>query len=107
MYFVVVESKESDGFIIGDCYPVVVTGDNIHLYSIYPISSKRAVMLESNGAEYAPRCVTRFRECILKQAIKNTDTITIRVKGLYKEEVQFINTEIEKNLKEGFVFKKV
>ena len=39
MYIVVVEAKENDGFIIGDTYPVVISGSTdsglqLHLYSI-------------------------------------------------------------------------
>ena len=113
MYFVVVESKEPDEFIIGDCYPVVINGIidwglPLHLYSIYPISANRAVLLVDIGAEFVPRYISRLRECVLKQPKydPNINTIRIRVKALYPEEVQYINTKVAKNANEGFVFKK-
>jgi hypothetical protein len=60
------------------------------------------------GVEAAPRYVTNFRECILRQPILDnvSGTIKIRVKGLYSEEVQYLNREVAKNSNEGFAFRK-
>lgn len=113
MYIVVVEAKENDGFIIGDTYPVVISGSTdsglqLHLYSIHPISHNRTILLADVGAEAAPHYVTNFRECVLRQPTLDnvSGTIKIRVKGLYPEEVQHLNREIAKNSNEGFAFRK-
>ena len=113
MYIVVVEAKGNDGFIIGDTYPVVISGSTdsglqLHLYSIHPISHNRTILLADVGAEAAPRYVTNFRECVLRQPIIDnvSGTIKIRVKGLYPEEVQYLNREVAKNSNEGFAFRK-
>ena len=113
MYIVVVEAKENDGFVIGDTYPVVISGNTdsglqLHLYSIHPISHNRTILLADVGAEAAPRYVTNFRECVLRQPIIDnvSGTIKIRVKGLYPEEVQYLNREVAKNSNEGFAFRK-
>lgn len=113
MYIVVVEAKGNDGFIIGDTYPVVISGSTdsglqLHLYSIHPISHNRTILLADVGAEAAPRYVTNFRECVLRQPTLDnvSGTIKIRVKGLYPEEVQHLNREIAKNSNEGFAFRK-
>ena len=113
MYIVVVEAKENDGFVIGDTYPVVISGSTdsglqLHLYSIHPISHNRTILLADVGAEAAPRYVTNFRDCVLRQPILDnvSGTIKIRVKSLYPEEVQYLNREVAKNSNEGFAFRK-
>lgn len=112
LYFVVAERRECSSFIIGDAYPVVVKGIlpnglQMHLYSIFPISDKRVLMLVSNGADFAPREVIKFRKCVLVQPkidlIENT--LTTRVKRLYQEEVEYINSLILKEAREGIAFK--
>ena len=113
--FAVVESREADAFVIGDCYPVIITGEPNallpipgHIYSIFPISANRTILLMEHSIVRLQQFVRGFRECILRQPIYNPDThtIKIRVKSLYPEEVQFINTLIIENAIEGFVFRK-
>ena len=84
------------------------SGLQLHLYSIHPISHNRTILLADVGAEAAPRYVTNFRECVLRQPIIDnvSGTIKIRVKGLYPEEVQYLNREVAKNSNEGFAFRK-
>ena len=106
MYFVVAEKKEGSGFIIGDTYPVVIngiamTGCPLTLYSIYPLSPDRIVLLAQNGVDASPRETLDFRPCVLYPPKGNV----IRVKKLYPEEVQNINRQIEEVAKDGFVFK--
>lgn len=112
-YFAVAENVEAGGFIVGDCYPVVqkgMMGDGaiVHIYSMFPISPNRLILLVNIGAEGAPRHVTHLRECILKQPIGVVgNKIKIRVKKLYPEENKYINEQIAKNAKEGFIFPRV
>lgn len=107
LYFVVAERKDCDEFILGDCYPVVVTGDfmNLHLYSVYPISPDRVVLMFSRGAEGTPRNVVGFRPCVLRPPKMNDDgTYTIRVRRLYAEEIRKINSMIFKEAEEGIIY---
>lgn len=110
MYLVVAENREATGFIIGDCYPVVQKGVHWnglehHLYSIFPISPNRVILLVNLGVQGAPRKVTHLRECVLRQPINIFEKkgIKIRVKSLYPEESKYINEQVVQNAKEGFV----
>lgn len=114
MYFVVVERKENEDFIIGDAYPVIENGllDNgfrLQIYSIFPISPSRVILLVSNGAEATPRDVVNLRRGVFtKPKIDNDNmTFTIRVKGLYNEEVRHLNSMVVKNAQEGIAFQRV
>ena len=105
---VVVEPKEGESFLIGDTYPVDVrgvadSGREIPLYGIFPISRNRVILMAESGAREAPREVTHFRDCIFIPPISNqeADTIRIRVKKLYSEEVRYINGEIFKTANDG------
>ncbi|MBQ3523302.1 MAG: DUF4238 domain-containing protein [Clostridia bacterium] len=113
MYFVVVERKENEDFVIGDSYPVIVNGllDNgvqLQIYSIFPISPSRVILLVSNGAEATPRDVVYLRRCVFTKPKIDYDnmSITIRVKGLYNEEVRHLNSMVVKNAQEGIAFQK-
>lgn len=113
MYFVVVERKENEDFIIGDAYPVIENGllDNgfrLQIYSIFPISPSRVILLVSNGAEATPRDVVNLRRGVFtKPKIDNDNmTFTIRVKGLYNEEVRHLNSMVVKNAQEGIAFQR-
>lgn len=111
MYFVVAERKDCDEFIIGDTYPVVITGylpNNfpMHMYSIFPISPDRVIFMMSNGVEGTPREILGFRESVaMLPKVNEAGTYTIRTKKLYSEEVKPINVAIFKEAKEGTIYK--
>lgn len=112
LYLVVAERREGPGFIVGDAYPTAVTGTTIQgvqlpMYSINPISPNRIILVVGNGVEAAPRHVLGFRQTILYKPQWNVqeESITMRVKKLYSEEVQEINRSIASAVKKGFVFK--
>ncbi len=114
MYFAVVERKEKEDFIIGDAYPIIENGllDNgiqVPIYSMFPISPSRVILLVSNGAEATPRDVVYLRRGVFtKPKIDNDNmTFTIRVKGLYNEEVRHLNSMVVKNAQEGIAFQRV
>ena len=106
-YIIVVEPKEGDGFILGDCYPVAMSGDNIPMYDVFPISPNRALMLACVGVDATPRHVLTLRPGVFDLPKTNDEGQIITTKRLYLEEVQYLNTEIEKHSHKGFVFKKV
>ena len=108
-YIFVVEPKNGDGFILGDCYPLVFTGDYLRLplYDVYPISSKRAIIFANIEAAVEARDVLILRPGVFDlPEINENGNCTIVTKRLLLEEVQFINREIEKNSHKGFVFYK-
>ena len=108
-YVIVVEPKEGDGFILGDCYPLVFTGDYLRLplYDVCPISPNRAIIIASRGVDHTPRDVLSLRPGVfdLPEINENGNSVII-TKRLSLDEVQFINREIEKNSHKGFIFSK-
>lgn len=113
MHFTAVESAESEPFVLGDTYPVIINGTtdrelSMHLYSIFPLSPRRAMLLVSNGAEQTPQSVTRLRECVLLPPFRDpeTGTIRMRVKKLYPEKARCLNDAVLHNARDGVVFSK-
>ena len=113
MYFVVVERKENEDFVIGDAYPVIDNGllgngFQVPIYSMFPISPSRVILLVSNGAEATPRDVIYLRKGVFTKPKIDSDntTCTIRVKGLYNEEVRHLNSMVVKNAQEGIAFQR-
>ena len=108
-YIIVVEPREGDGFILGDCYPLVFTGDhlNLPLYDVCPISPNRAIIIASVGVDGTPRDVLSLRLGVFdRPEINEKGNSVIITKRLLLNEVQFINREIEKNSHKGFIFSK-
>lgn len=111
LYFVVAERYGCKEFVIGDTYPVVVNsllpgGLPLPIYSIFPISPERIILMVENGAEATPRDVLGFRQTVLTKPKNNKDrTYIIRVKKMYDEEVEKINEKIIKEAKEGYIYK--
>ena len=106
-YIIIVESKEGDGFILGDCYPLIIFNAPLPLplYDVCPISPNRAIIFANAEAQVTPREVLILRPGVfdLPQTNENGNIVVIR-KRLLAEEVHFINREIEKNVHKGFVF---
>lgn len=113
LYLVVAEKGEGPSFIVGDAYPTEVTGTTIQgiqlpMYTINPISPNRVILVVGNGVEGTPRQVLGFRQTVLYKPQWNVqeESITMRVKKLYPEEVQEINRSIANAVKKGFVFQR-
>ena len=108
-YIVIVEPKEGDGFILGDCYPLVIFGEpnRIPMYDVCPISPNRAIIIASRGVDNTPRDVLTLRPGVFDlPEINEKGNCVIITKRLLLDEVQFINREIEKNSHKGFIFYK-
>lgn len=112
LYFIVAERRGHIDFIVSDVYPTVVYGVTdggieIPMYSIFPISPDRIVLLVANGVEGAPRSVAVLNEEILKKPKLSTNKrlIKIRVKKMYEDEVRYVNSVLIKEAYEGFAFK--
>ena len=111
-YLAIVEKREKEGFVVGDTYPAVVTGTHangwpLHMYSINPISPSRAILLASNGAEWVPGEVLGFRSSILSKPkiYLEDDSVAIRVKKIYPEEVRVLNNMTIHAAQKGYVIK--
>ncbi len=113
LYFVVIECKGDETFLIGDTYPVVFSselpdGVPIQLYSAFPISPNRTIILATNGAHYVKRDVLGFRQCVfLPPKINEDNSYTIRVKKVFDEEVKQINQGVINEAVEGYCFKSI
>ena len=108
-HIVVVESPDEEGFVLGDTYPVAITGTlyngvPVPMYDIFPISPKRAVLLACKGIDGAPRDVVQMREMIFRQPYADPDgMIKIRVKRLHPEEFNHLNAYIKQEAKTGYI----
>ncbi|MDY4592433.1 MAG: DUF4238 domain-containing protein [Eubacteriales bacterium] len=106
-YFIVLEKRGNEDFLIGVCYPVVISGDvlNLHMYDYYPLSPSRILIVASNGVEGAPQSVKKFKDDILKQPRRQPWGMSIHVKKIYEPDVLDINADIIKNSQIGLAFK--
>lgn len=112
LYFIVAEKRGHIDFIISDVYPTVIYGVmdggmELPMYSIFPISPDRIILLAANGVEGAPRSVAVLSDKILKKPklSSNKGTIKIHVKKMYENEVRYVNSVLIKEAYEGFAFK--
>lgn len=110
-YISVAEANDENAFVIGDTYPVVISGIlpnglPLIMYEIFPISSKRVLFMVNNGAQSVPRDVLELRNFILQPPyrIKETNMLRIRVRKLCTDEVQYLNREVAKTAQLGFAF---
>ena len=110
-YIVVAEADDNDTFILGDIYPVNVTGTKadglpLNMYDIFPISSKRVLLMANIGVEGTPRDVLFLRNFLFMPPVykKEQNLLRIRVRKICRDEVQYINKEIAGNANLGFVF---
>ena len=107
----VVDSRDSHEFVISDACPTVISGRTdkgvvLELYSIYPISSKRALLLIGVGAESAPQDVSGLRNCVFKQPeIEEDASVKLVTKSLHEEEILMLNSLIIKTANIGVAFR--
>lgn len=111
-YFVIAERRGPMDFVIGDAYPTVINGvmDNgmeLEMYSMFPISPERLLLLAANGVQGVPESVAVFSNEVLKRPRMSRDrhSIAIRVKKVYESEVRYVDSMLVKEAREGFVFK--
>lgn len=111
-YIAVVEANNENAFVIGDTYPVVISGilDNglpLIMYDIFPISPNRVLFMANNGVQGTPKDVLVLREFLFQppKHIKESNMLRIRVRKLCTDEIQHINREVAKNASQGFAFR--
>ena len=111
MYFIVTEVRSDTHYVIGDCYPTVMTGDTpfnpkLHLYSVYPISPTRMIILASNGVDRTPQEFVLFDKKLLKKPfVDSNKNIHINVKKMYERDVNCTNKDIIESSKYGYIYK--
>ena len=110
-FLAVAEVNDENTFVIGDAYPVAISGIcenglSLIMYEIFPISSKRVLFMVNNGVQGVPRDVLELRHFILQQPCpaKETNMLRIRVRKLCTDEVQYLNREVAKTAQLGFAF---
>ena len=107
-YIAIAEANMPNSFLIGDTYPVAVSGVlpnglPMPMYDIFPISPQRVLFMASNGVQGTPRDVLFLREFLFQppKYDESANLLRIRVKKLSTDEVQYINKEIVKSAKLG------
>ena len=108
-YLVVAERKGLVSFVIGDTYPVLISGElpnglELPVYSICPISPDRVILIVNNGADGEPDSVLNFRKIVLDPPILcgDSQTLKIVVKRLEDSEVNYFNSLLIKEASCGF-----
>jgi hypothetical protein len=109
----VVEANDENAFVIGDTYPVVISGilDNglpLITYEIFPISPNRVLFMANNGVvQLTPKDVLVLRKILFQppKYIEEANMLRIRVRKLCTDEIQHINREVAKNASQGFAFR--
>ena len=108
-YLIVLERRGDEDFLIGDSYPVKITGGKFQLplFDYYPLTPKRILIIASNGVEGVPCAVRQFNDDVIKKPSKWMDEIQITVKKIYEQVVHEINQDFIKHSHIGLVFKDV
>lgn len=112
LYFVVAERRGPIDFIISDAYPTRVDGVTdwgmkMNMYSIFPISPDRTILLAANGVCGAPKNLAVFSKEVLRAPKLSQDgkTITIRARKIYKDDVRYVNSVLMDEAQEGVAFR--
>ena len=77
------------------------------MYSIFPVSPERALLLANNGVQMAPRNVAKFSNKVLQKPRMSPDksSIIIRARKVYESEVRYVDSALMKEAREGFAFR--
>ena len=113
-YIAIAEANMPNSFLIGDTYPVAVSGVlpnglPMPMYDVFPISPQRVLFMASNGVQGTPRDVLFLREFLFQppKYDESANLLRIRVKKLSTDEVQYLNKGIVKSAKLGVATQKL
>lgn len=106
-YFVFFEKRGPIDFVIGDCYPVVISGStnfgiSLDLISFFPLTPYFCMALVNNGSENSP-CMLNLKKYLKKPHDKN-GILEYRIQKLYEHDIKSINKKIIKNSHSGVAF---
>ena len=98
-YFVLLERRGREKFIIGDCYPVDIFDDaGLTILSYYPISPDRMIILAINETKLF------FNDDFTKKILKkHRNILKFSIKKIYEEDVKYINSLIIKHSIHGVI----
>ena len=113
LYFIPVERRGREDFMLSDCYPAVFEGTSddgtirLNMYSVFPISESKALLLVANGVEAAPQSVSGFKKNFFRKPYYSRDNkiLTFRFRKIYETDVRRINDTMLVNASEGVVAK--
>ena len=102
------EKSYGISFCIGDCYPVVVTGETIGsitmpMFDFYPISPNRVLVLMPKGVENVNDSIRVIDKTLIKKSLYN-DQSKIKVFKIYEKDVMYINELVIKHSNIGIAF---
>jgi hypothetical protein len=107
-YFVVVEQRGEESFVLGDCCPLTMISNipGILLYNFFPLSPNRMLIVVDEIVSKMSEQHTVISKQVLKKHcdFKNGET-TIKVRKMYKPDIKYINEGIKNASKEGYIFK--
>lgn len=106
-YFVFFEKRGPIDFIIGDCYPVVISGStdsgvSLDLISFFPLTPYFCIALVNDGSENSP-CMSNLKKYLKKPRDKN-EILEYRIQKIYEHDIKSINEKIIKNSNFGVAF---
>ena len=97
-YLIIAERRGNEDFFIGDCYPLITFGEfdgglKLPMYSFYPISPSRIIILAANGVEGTPRNLQDYDANFIKKPtiMPNSNMYRITVRKIYEDKVKMIN----------------
>lgn len=97
-YLIIAERRGNEDFFIGDCYPLITSGEfdgglKLPMYSYYPISPSRILILAANGVEGTPRNLQDYDADFIRKPVimPNSNMYRITVRKIYEDEVKMIN----------------
>ena len=106
-YFIIAERRGNEDFFISDCYPVCTDGIfddglKIPMFSYFPISPSRILILAANGVDGAPRDMKNHENGFLRKPSKlpNSNYYKFSVRKIYEDKVKMINENMFKATKE-------
>ena len=110
MYPIIVERRGQRDFLLGDTYPTVQTGEGpdgfpTPMYSFYPLSPNRMLVLAANGVQWAGDDVRLFDKSVLVRPFPKAgdrDTIILKVKKIYEPTVRELNELAADTALEGY-----
>ena len=107
LYFIVAERRGHEDFFIGDCYPVTTFGIfdggvKVPMFSYFPISPSRVIILAANGVEGAPRDMQDYDSGFLRKPVivPNSNQFKFTVRKIYEDKVKIINKNMFEATKE-------
>ncbi len=109
-FLIVAERRGKSEFVLGDSFPydhLLVAKDGLRLpiFSYFPISPERIIILASNEIKRVDPSTRVINEGLLRKPMKSGGTIKISVKKIYEDDVNFINSFALKNAKDGIAFR--